>query len=100
MKMSSSRRSSASRCAPDEAASAELLLPTVVALGIEPLVPVVRELGPGWVAVEEEVEDLSEEGKGVSLAKVLGDDFEAKDPSERADNNPEVRQRLRTFHIV
>ena len=70
------------------------------ASAVVPLFPVVGEPGLGWVAAEEEGKEGSEGGFVLSLGEELGDAFESDDPSEGLDNDPEIRQRRRTFHIV
>jgi len=36
----------------------------------------------------------------VAVGEELGDAFEGDDEADRLDNNPEISERLRTFHIV
>lgn len=71
--------------------------------GIKPFCPL---LGTAWdfgsrgVATEEESEDASEGCFVVSFAEVLGDSFKGHDPADGLDNEEDIRQRRRTFHIV
>lgn len=68
--------------------------------GVVPLLPVVWEAWAGGVSVEDKGDEASEEVVRVSITKVLCDTFEGDDPADCLDNDPEIRQRLRTFHIV
>jgi hypothetical protein len=52
------------------------------------------------VAFEEEIDESTEEVVRVSVAEEFRDSFEGHDPTDRLDNNPEIRERLRTFHAV
>lgn len=69
---------------------------------VAPLFPGIGERWSGGIASEEESNDASEDGLVVALGEVLvlSDAFEGKDPPDRLDNKPEIRQRRRTFHIV
>lgn len=65
-----------------------------------PVFPVVRGLGRGGVSVEDEGDETAEEVVGMSVTIIFCDAFEGGDPSDGLDNKPEIRQRLRAFHIV
>lgn len=67
---------------------------------VVPLVPAVGEPGAGRVAAEEDDEQLVKEGVVVAEGEVLDDAFKHDDPADGLENEPEIRQRLRTFHIV
>lgn len=67
---------------------------------VVPLVPAVGEPGLGGIAVDEEEHELAEGSVRVSAGEELGDALEREEPPEGLDNKEEVRQRLRTFHVV
>ena len=67
---------------------------------VVPLVPVVGEPGLGRVVAKEEGEDGSKGRLVLPLGEELGDTLKGHDPSEGLDNEPDIRQRRRTFHIV
>ena len=72
----------------------------IASSAVVPLFPVVGESGCGRVVAEEEGDDGAKGGLVLALGEELGDAFEGDDPSESLDNDPEIRQRRRTFHIV
>jgi hypothetical protein len=69
-------------------------------LAVVPLVPAVGEPGLGGIAVEEEEDELAEGRVGVAAGEELGDALEGDEPGKGLDNKEEIRQRLRTFHVV
>jgi len=74
--------------------------PAAPSLAIVPLCEIFGHGGGRGVFVEEEVEQSAEEGVPVGAAVEFGDALEGERPPDDAENIPEVRQRLRTFHIV
>jgi hypothetical protein len=70
------------------------------ASAVEELLPTFADSGPGGVAVEEEEDEAAEGVVVVAVGEELGDAFEGEDPADRLNNNPEISERLRTFHIV
>ncbi len=67
---------------------------------VVPVVPAVGQAGAGGVAAKEEDEDVVEEAAVVAVREVLEHALEHDDPGEGLENEPEIRQRLRAFHIV
>lgn len=67
---------------------------------VVPFFPVVWNAGFGWIAVEEDEEDLAERAVVMAFCEEFGDTFEGKDPADGLYNNPEISKRLRAFHIV
>lgn len=67
---------------------------------VVPLFPVVGRPGLGGVVVEDEEEELAEETVVVAERVVLEHALEHDDPADGFENNPEISERLRTFHIV
>ena len=55
---------------------------------IVPLVPAFGEPGAGWVAVDEEEENASEDVVVVAVREELGNAVEGDDPADRLENNP------------
>ncbi len=74
--------------------------PSVSPSAVVPLFPVVGELGFGWVAAEEEGDEASKDGLVMAFCEELGDSLEGHNPPDSLHNEPEIRQRRRTFHIV
>lgn len=70
------------------------------ASGVVPLLPAVWGPGVCGVSVEDEGDEPAEEAVRVPVAKELCDAFKGDDPADCLDNEPEIRQRLRAFHIV
>lgn len=67
---------------------------------VVPLFPVVWDSGAGGVSVDKEEKKSAEEVVIVAVGEEVGDAFEGEEPGKGLDNNPEIRQRLRTFHTV
>lgn len=67
---------------------------------VVPLFPAVWESGGCRVSAEEEGDKPSEDRVRVAVAEELCDSLEGQDPGDGPENNPEVRHRLRMFHMV
>ena len=76
------------------------LLVSVAWSAVVPLLPAVWEAGSGGIAAEDDDEKLVEEGAVVAEREVLEDALEHDDAADGLENEPEIRQRLRAFHIV
>ena len=69
-------------------------------LAVVPLFPTIWDSGACGISVEDEGKEAAEDDVGVSVANVFGDAFEGDEPANCLDNKPEIRHRLRAFHIV
>jgi len=103
VKPSSDRRASRSCCSAAAVSSTEpagAASPDTGPSAVVPLFPAVRGSWTGGVVVEEEEDKAAEGVVVVAFGEELGDAFEGEDPADRLDNNPEISERLRTFHMV
>lgn len=70
---------------------------------VVPLLPLEgcgRDAGAGWVAAEPEGDHAAEDVGAVECVEEVADGADGDGPGERFDKEPQVRQRLRTFHAV